>query len=151
MTNNTNTDKDNTSQHKNIQDNWNKSRQNKEKLLSFYNDTIKPTLLDFYNITQEGFIINTDQEALTHEPYITLKGNLVIQYYRWDTDTNPTYSIHLVNGINTLTAKTIGVSNNIDIRMVKLLVRYWDKIKAYLDTTIYNTVLEYESLSSKIH
>lgn len=129
------------------QDNWNKAREQRDKLLEHYNSIIKPTLLEFYELTQQDFKIEIPEtEDGQLKPYIKYTKGIWISYYAYDTDTEPTYWLVLRPTVNTLTDKTIDVSNNMDIRMVMMLVRYWSMIRAHLDTTIDSIVLEYSSL-----
>lgn len=130
------------------QDNWNKAREYKDKLLEHYNSIIKPTLLDFYNITQDEFTFYIEEQEDTNMPSIRYKDGSFIHYYKCNKDTLPTYSILLDDSMNTLQSMSNLGYNRIDIRMVKMLVRYWRKIRAHLDTRIGEVVLEYSTLLS---
>ena len=121
----------------NLKPQWQELKEQNQKLLEHYNKIIKPTLLEFYELTQEDFKIYLNEQTYPehNKPIITLTDGLYISYRKWDTDTNPTYSILLRPTYDTLTNKTIQ-SSHIDIQMVKLLVQYWDRILTYMDSRV---------------
>jgi hypothetical protein len=133
MNNNT---KNNTTEDIIKSQSWIKAREIRDKLLEHYNNVIKPTLLEFYNITQEDFKISIPEtQEIENKPYIKFNG-IVISYYSFDTYSNTTYSIQVNQYINTLTSLTIGPSNQPSIKMVKILHDNWDTILNYMDQRI---------------
>ena len=115
---------------------WNKAREQRDKLLDHYNKVIKPTLLEFYELTCEDFNIYTKGNKEDNKPYIRFYRGLTISYFEDHNDRAPILSIQLVDHVGIINTSKLYDHDRLDIIMVRLLVKYWDKIKEYMDTRI---------------
>lgn len=120
------------------QQEWKQARQQRDKLLEHYNKTIKPTLLEFYNLTGEDFNIHVDTDKHNVKMSIIYYNGNDIEYetrtYTLEADTG------IVRPPNVIRLYSyLGTEEHIkpfNIKVIKVFNQHWDKIKEYMDTRI---------------
>jgi len=132
------------------QDNWNKAREQRDKLLEHYNKVIKPTLLDFYNITGEDITLMLD-DSIYNTTLIFRDGNrleYVTSQYHIDSSRPSTLNIipYTLEYPDTSYINLDSYYIQPNIKVIKVFNQHWDKIRAHLDTRIGKVVSEYSSL-----
>lgn len=122
---------------------WDKTKQQTDKLIEHYNNTIKPTLLEFYKLTGEDIDLEIEEDNNSEEmPTITFtNGNRI------------SCILYSCKYTNTTVLTDTKYYHNIyryhdDELNIKVFYQYWNKILKYMNERIKSISKEYEDLIS---